>query len=416
MEVTKARYHVKNEVAKSRSIKGRVAISLAAILLFASGGFVLAALNKPLPQVNYVINDSLTKPTKQVDLAWPSQGQAAIGSLDDGILAVNNTKTKPVPIASITKVITALVVMEKAPFSKGEFGKTYTFTTADQLSFDAYLTRMGTVVPSSAGQKITQYHALQAILLASANNVADSFVRWEFGNTESYLEYANNLIKSYGLKDTKVVDASGFSASSVSTPADLIILGQKILNQPVLAEIVQQKQANLPGIGLIDNSNKLLTKNSAIGIKTGNTDEAGYCLLFATKHKLKTGQSVIIIGAILGMKQSSVVFESSEKLLTSAKKGFGEIISIPEDTEVGVVTNRWGGSSALVTKESLNVYGWKGKNYTPKVEINKLKADMPEESTIGTIKVSDKADGATEIKTVNALAEPKFVWKLNNLL
>jgi D-alanyl-D-alanine carboxypeptidase (penicillin-binding protein 5/6) len=91
----------------------------------------------------------------------------------------------------------------------------------------------------------------------------------------------------------------------------------------VIAEIVAQSQAPIPGIpgGIIKNTNQLLGNDEGvIGIKTGTTDEAGHCLLFAARYAAEDGQKVTIVGVVMGEKDASSLFQDSRNVLASAKQ------------------------------------------------------------------------------------------------
>ncbi len=136
------------------------------------------------------------------------------------------------------------------------------------------------------------------------------------------MSYAQDMLQRMGLSRTVVADASGFSPATVSTPSELVAIGIAALKNPVIAEIVAQPQAQIPGIGIIKNTNQLLGTDGVIGIKTGTTDEAGHCLLFAARHAAEDGQKVTIVGVIMGDKNATSLYRDSRDLLESAKQGW----------------------------------------------------------------------------------------------
>lgn len=260
--------------------------------------------------------------TNGAQLAWPATGQAAIGTVEDGLLAHSSHTESPRPTASMAKVIVALAIMKKQSFKLGQTGQTYTLTSKDMAHYYAEVARGGSVVPVYEGMVLTQYEAMQLMLLASANNIADMLVEKIFGSEKSYESYARHMLQDMGLSRTVVADASGFSAATISTPSDLVTIGIAALKNPVIAEIVAQPQAQIPGIGTIANTNKLLGVEGVVGIKTGTTDEAGSCLLFAARYT-KNGQNITIVGVIMGDEDAVSLFDDSGNLLASAKRGFG---------------------------------------------------------------------------------------------
>lgn len=280
-------------------------------LLLAASVFIGFLAHKPLQQDG--------------QLAWPSVGQAAIGSVEDGLLAHSPGNERVRPTASMAKVITVLAVMQKQPFKPGQQGQTYTITRNDIAGLNAYISEGGSVLPILVGMRLTQYQAMQRMLIASDNNMADILVERIFGSMEAYVLYARDMLKRMGLTQTVVADASGFNPATVSTPSELVAIGIAALKNPVIAKIVAQRQAQVPVAGLIKNTNQLLGTGGVIGIKTGTTAEAGSCLLFAARYTAKDGQKGTIVGVIMGDTNHSRLYRDSRDLLTSAKQAFGPV-------------------------------------------------------------------------------------------
>lgn len=260
--------------------------------------------------------------TEDVQLAWPVVGQAAVASVEDGLLARSSDNEKQRPIASMTKVITALAIMEKQPFKLGQEGQTYTITREDIESMSEYIAEDGSVQPLLIGTKLTQYQAMQRMLMASDNNMADILVERIFGSQNAYVSYANDMLERMGLSRTVVTDASGFSQDTVSTPSEMVAIGIAALKNSVIAEIVAQPQAQILGdrYPIFKNTNQLLGSEGVIGIKTGTTDEAGSCLLFAARYTDKDGKEKTIVGVIMGDTNHDSLYSDSRKLLASAKQ------------------------------------------------------------------------------------------------
>ena len=316
----------------------------------------------------------------------------------------------------MTKVITALTIMKQSPYKVGEPGKTYTITADDEALYRMYVAKNGSVAPIKAGQTITQYQAMQALLLASANNLADSLVIWNFGSMDAYLVAANDLVQSYGLTNTTVSDASGFSPQTTSTPSNMVVLGQKVLSDPVIASIVSQQEANIPGVGIVRNTNKLLTDKSVIGIKTGTTDEAGNCLLFAATHNVDETHSVTIIGVIMGQTSSPNVFRDSRALLDAAATHFAAVTVVPSGTVVGSVTSPWGQKTNLVTQQDLTVYAWKGKALQTSIKLSQVSTPLKAGQQIGSVELAQENTTQVAVVSQDSITAPSSMWRLQNVL
>lgn len=305
MKYKKYHYNQINEEPRFKA-KG-IVFSVFIAIFFASGLFaIFRQFTSDEPVQNVVSAEVVTEPKYNLEpITAPPEGQFAIANLEDGI-DINYEDEKLAPIASLTKLITALVILEKAPINPGEKGDVITLSAKDEQYYWQYAAIEGTVTAVSAGLQMTQYEALQTMLLASSNNMSDTLVDFYFESKEEYLEYANKYIEEMGLIYTKVADTTGFSPESVSTPTELLIVGQKSLENPVIAEIVAQKEATVSVAGEIPNYNALIDLPYVTGLKPGLTDEAGYCLLFSMDVPDSSGEVVTVIGVVLGIRDGAV--------------------------------------------------------------------------------------------------------------
>ena len=261
------------------------------------------------------------KPPFTVDPTWPENVAAsAIGAKGYGVLAAHGDQ-QPRPIASIAKVITCLAILEKHPLKPGEQGPSIPITAKDEEIYHNYVNQNGSVAFVQAGESLTERQAIEAMLLPSANNVADTAATWAFGSLDKYQAYANKMLERIKLTDTTVgSDASGLNPSTKSTVRDLVALGDVALQNPVLAEVVAEQQtSDLPASGSLPNYNRLVTHHGGNGIKIGDSDEAGITLLLSTSTTFND-HPVTLIGAVLGADRSSSPQENAFRFLESAKQ------------------------------------------------------------------------------------------------
>ena len=142
---------------------------------------------------------------------------------------------EPAPMASITKLITALVVLEAHPLAGPEDqGPTLWFDGADEDLYDAYYVQNVTIAPMPAGSSMSLRGALATMLIPSASNYADVVSTWAFGSRASFVSAARTWLDAHGLAGTTVVDPTGISARNTSTPADLIALGRIAAANPLI--------------------------------------------------------------------------------------------------------------------------------------------------------------------------------------
>jgi len=367
---------------------------------------------RPLPVIKA---NQLTPTSATINksaIAWPSYGQAAIGTQEYGVLDSSGQK-QPAPTASVAKITAVLSVLKQKPLELGKQGPIITLTADDAALYDKYVEQGGSVVPVNVGEEMSEYQMLQAVLLPSANNLADTLVTWAFGSMEAYLQYANNYAKELGMGQTNFADASGFSEQTVSNAQDLVLMGIKAMQQPVIAEIVNQKEANLPIAGNVKNVNFLLGQNEIIGIKTGNTDAAGGCYLFAAKHKYVNGQEITLIGAIMNAPNLQTAMQSSLPIINTGIEGFKLTKVINKDLVLGRYNLPWGGSIDAIAGNDLSLLVWKDETPKVKVSLNQINSKQTISSIVGTVEVQTKTSKQTvNIITKSAIPQPSWHWRL----
>jgi D-alanyl-D-alanine carboxypeptidase (penicillin-binding protein 5/6) len=344
------------------------------------------------------------------DIRWPGYGQAALGAKDYGLLETYGAQ-QAVPMASVAKAFTALAVLKQKPLKPGQDGPVITLTQTDLDSYESYFSRGGSLVPVALGEQITQRQALQALMLPSANNMADTLARWAFGSTDKYVSYANSFAGSVGLKNTRIADASGFSSETVSSAEDLVKLGRLVLANPTLSEIVAQDQAVIPVAGTIRSTNWLLGTEGINGIKTGNTDEAGGCYLFSAQRTIG-GKPVQVIGAIMGAPSLIEAIRSARVLLVSADSGFVNSKVAAKNQKVGEYVLPWGKKVPFAVAEDVSITTW----YKKKPVLNLSAVDVKKTSRGQSVGMLN-SNGGVDKKTAALVAaadsgDAPWTWRL----
>ncbi len=345
------------------------------------------------------------------ELSWPAYGQSALGTQSGAVFEVHGEQTA-VPIASITKIVTALVVLDQKPITEGQQGPTITLTAADAQLYDAYFVRQGSIVKATAGMQLTEYQLLQGMLIASANNYADTLAVWAYGSMEAYLSAAQNYLQKHQLTHTTIADASGFSPDSKSTASNLVLLGSLALKHAIVADIVSQKSAVLPGAGEIHSTNILLATDQVIGIKTGTTDEAGSCLLYAAQH-IVDGEPITIIGATLGGPNHLALARDVKTLLGEAKQGFQTTALARKHQVFATYKTPWSTVHAVAEK-SYKAVVWPGQQIQEHINVQTLKPGS-QPQTVGTVTFKHAgSDSAIPLKLDKALETPSWLWRLTH--
>lgn len=258
-------------------------------------------------------------------MPWPNYGVSAYGVPADNLFASSTASDTPVPIASLAKIITALAILEKHPLQPGEQGPMIALDAQDVELVNEYARKDGTYVPVLEGEKISEYQALQAMLLVSANNMADSLVRWSFGSMDAYITYANKMLADAKIEHTTVADASGFSPQTVSTARDMTKIGYLYIKHPVLRQIAMQEHATIPVAGEIKNYNSFANEPGIYGIKIGNTDEAKKTFITAGIRKGTGSSEIISIAVVLGSEDLRVAAKDAVTVLKAGDASYDQL-------------------------------------------------------------------------------------------
>jgi D-alanyl-D-alanine carboxypeptidase (penicillin-binding protein 5/6) len=210
--------------------------------------------------------------------------------------------------------MTAYLVLRDHPLRPGQDGPTITLTDADVADTDRRRGQAESVVSISAGERLTELQALQALLLPSANNIAAVLARWDAGSTDRFVARMNATARSLGMSHTRYTDPSGYDDATVSTAADQVRVVDRAMRLPVFASIVGTPSATLPFAGTVHNTNTLLGHNGFVGVKTGSTAAAGGCFAFRAIRWIH-GKRTTITGVVLGQPGLAAAFAAADAMV-----------------------------------------------------------------------------------------------------
>ena len=400
---------------KQQRKAGRFISWLLVLLLLAS--YATWAVVRPLPMLQPSQQLQKTQSTAEAQLSWPPNAQAAVGIAGSSEIVTQGAQT-PTPMASTAKIITALTVLDKKPITAGQQGPTITLTDADVARYNAYVAQDGSVTPVQAGEKLTEYQMLQAIMLPSANNIADSLAIWAFGSLEAYSQAANAYLQTHNLTQTKVgaVDASGLSPTTTSTAKDLVMLGKLAMDDPVLAEIVNQKTAVLPVANTVKNVNFLLGTSNIVGVKTGNTDEAGGVFVGAARTTVD-GKPVTYITAVAGAPDLFASMKYSLNLIDSAQLNTQNVAATSDNQTVGSYVVPWGGSIKAIADDPTAVTAWRKSAVATTTTLRPITPEAKAKTAVGRLTTANQALGTkseTAVVLSQSVPKPSLVWRLTH--
>jgi D-alanyl-D-alanine carboxypeptidase (penicillin-binding protein 5/6) len=196
--------------------------------------------------------------------------------MDEGsgrvLYALNSSQR--VPMASLTKVMTALLVLENGNLDQMVYISSMAAETGEST------------VSLEPGEILSRRDLLNVLLLSSANDAATALAESVAGSEDNFVAMMNSRARELGMNDTHFSNSHGLNAPDhYSSAYDLAVLSRKAMANPTFQQLVATKSAVLPWVGhpwprFLVNHNQLLYRYSgAIGIKTGYTSEAGNCVI-----------------------------------------------------------------------------------------------------------------------------------------
>ena len=225
--------------------------------------------------------------------AAPAQpfGSQSVLVVEDGtgkILLEKNANIV-VPIASLTKLMTAMVVLDAKPDMDAEIN-------IDQIDVDT-LKHSRSRVP--VGAAISRHDVLQLALMSSDNRAAASLARTYRGGPKAFSAAVNAKIKALGMTHTVLEEPTGLSPNNISTAADMIKMAEAAATYPDIRRITTSTRDTIRINGReveYRNTNRLVgAKGWDIGLsKTGFTNEAGRCLIMRIKTAGKNATLVLL--------------------------------------------------------------------------------------------------------------------------
>ena len=221
------------------------------------------------------------------DPRYSGAGRVALGSAvalvqdaDTGEVVLAKNSDTPVPIASITKLMTAMVVLD----ARLDLEKEVTITHADR-DF-----RKGTRSRLRDGAVLTRDDLLLLALMSSENRAAAALARTYPGGTEAFVAAMNAKARALGMNDSRFADPTGLTSANVSSARDLARLVRAAHDYPLIREYSTRDRAFIRARGqtlAFHNTNALVRNSSSgweIGLsKTGYISEAGRCLVMRVR-------------------------------------------------------------------------------------------------------------------------------------
>ncbi len=358
--------------------------------------------------------------TPQTESAQPTDSlgltskSAVLMNAETGKILYSVNSNEQLPEASITKIMTMLLVFEAYDAGKIKMD--------DTVTCSEYAASMGgSQIWLEPGETMTVHELIKAALVGSANDACVALGEHIAGSNEAFVSMMNQRAEELGMNDTFYCNCTGLDADGhVTSARDIAVASAELLtHSEVLGYTGIWTDTLRDGKLQLTNTNKLIKHyNGAIGLKTGTTSKAGCCISAAARR-----DSMTMIAVILGAPDSKSRFADAKKLLDYgfAKYELVDAADIrPELSEVSVVggIEKTVGAYADISGMVLTEKG-KGKEIKTVVELpDSLDAPVEEGQPIGRVNLvlDGEIIGSYDICSDRASEKVTFSAAFNELL
>jgi serine-type D-Ala-D-Ala carboxypeptidase (penicillin-binding protein 5/6) len=311
-------------------------------------------------------------------------GAAVLIDLETGRTLYAADANERRPIASLTKIMTAYLVMTRTSPDDVVLVSETTGRTVG-------VSNLGLV----AGERIRVQELLYALMLQSANDAALALAEHVGGSIETFVEMMNREAARLGLSRTSFTSANGLDDDGYSTARDMALLTRIAYDVPGFADIVSTRVHAIRSRGaeprIVQNRNALLwLYPGATGVKTGFTTPAGFCIVATAVHADER-----VLAVVLG--EPAEAFSDAAALMNFGFAAFDRQSLIEEGRSLGIVDVD-GRDVAVAAGESLNGLVVAGSTVRPHADVDPgVRFPPGRGEVIGVVRLSATS---TELGTV----------------
>jgi D-alanyl-D-alanine carboxypeptidase (penicillin-binding protein 5/6) len=336
------------------------------LLVVAAGAFVGVRLRapEPAPAVTPALTRTVHVPAQAVPLPWPTTGQGAIAVPSIGIDVASGPE-KAAPVASLTKLMTAYVVLHDHPLALDQPGPSITVTQAEVDDYDSATVNDDSNAEVTLNEQISEAQVLGGMLVHSADNFADLLATWDAGSIPAFVAKMNATAARLGMDHSHFADASGVDPGSQSTASDLLKVAALDMADPTFASMVKMSSITLPVAGTISTYTPLLGLQGVIGVKSGFTSQAGGGDVLAVERTVH-GKSVLLLAAVTGQTGPVVLAQAGLHALALVD-ALGPLIGSTQvlpGNQVVAHVSKAGSRIAATTSSSVSMLTWPGVSAT----------------------------------------------------
>lgn len=244
----------------------------------------------------------------------------------------------PLPPASVTKIMTMLLVMEA--MESGQIKEDDIVVCSENAA-----SMGGSQVYLEAGEEMTVHDMLKAVAVASGNDAAVALAEFVSGSSEGFVELMNKRAKELGMENTSFKNCNGLDTDGhLTTARDIATMSKELISHPKIFEFTSIWMDSLRNgeFGLV-NTNKLIRfYDGANGLKTGSTGKAKFCLSASAKRN-----DMNLIAVVMAAETSKKRFADASKMLDYGFANYTIVKSLLTDEELGSIKIKKGKTPIL---------------------------------------------------------------------
>ena len=333
----------------------------------------------------------------------PNATSGVLMEEETGTIIFEKEKDKQVAVASMTKMVAQIIILESIESKKIKWDDVVTVSknASDMGGSQIYL---------AANEKMTVRDLFKGISMASANDAVVAMAEYISGTEDKFVKKMNDKVKSLGLKNTVFKNSTGLDEEGhFSSAYDMAIIAKELLKHEEILKFSSVYEDYLrtdtPNKFWLVNTNKLIhSYPGSDGLKTGHTDNAKYCIAATAKR-----DGMRLIAIVLGEEDAKVRNEETSKLLDY---GFNlkqvNIIKKKEKVVKKITLEKSNKKEIKIYPKNdvvvLKDKGIQNKKYVTKIKINKVNLPLKKNDKVGVI---DVYENKKKIKSVDLIVKEK---------
>ncbi|MEJ6488913.1 hypothetical protein PQI23_04170 [Leucobacter sp. USCH14] len=415
----------------------------ASIVLLLAMAYAIICAIAPLPEPVVTLDEPTSArfaaADTQVQQAVDAETEpTAVGWLHEDEVWTNSRS--PAPIASISKLVTVLVVLDAQPVAAGADGPVHVWTAEDAARQAEYLADNGVAFPIPIGTEVTARQMLQLALVPSANDFATAYAYSVFGDNEAFLAAVRAWQERESLTSLTLFEPTGMDERNAASASDVLRIARLALENETIAEIVAMPQVSLPwGVGTLESTNPLYgALDGVVGVKTGRTSTAGYNLA-AARTSDALGRDVVQISVVLGRESAEDRLRSSLTMLSALDAAPQRLTITARGERLGTATTVDGVEIPILSDDDAEAVLLPGEAATRTAVLERggfsaagepdaglTGADAEAGRIIGELRISvpndpnhsdnsnNRNDAAVDLVTGSDIVAPSYGWRLTH--